>query len=185
MTEIKAIKMDNYDSRKVAIQVVGLPNQTLKRTSNYTVIVPYYRFSQTIQQICRTGGRIVDITLHSSSLIATKTAEILPETKTGFSQTLASAEISESESIATSEPQRETIAPKDSQAEITPAPVESATTRSQITTSKVVRSPRKTTQARRKKSQIDSAKYLKKTMRNAAKIRGKKERKKSKPYLFN
>ncbi len=101
--------MDNYDSRKVAIQVVGLPNRTLKRTSNYTVIVPYYRFSQTIQQICRTGGRIVDITVHSSSLIATKTAETAPETETGFPQTLTPAEISESESFATSKPQTETI----------------------------------------------------------------------------
>jgi hypothetical protein len=192
--------MNNYDSRKVVIQVMGLPNQNLKRRSNYTVIVPYYRFSQTIQQICRTGGRIVNVTVHSSSLINTKTAQISLETETVFPKTSTPATIGDSESSATPKaqvvPETEVIAPqpsplpetieaKDSQEEIVSPPVESATKQSPITTSQIAKSERKTTQTRRQKFHTNSVKYPRKTMRNDSKVRGKKARRRSKPYLFN
>lgn len=82
MSDINAINRENYGDcsrgsggadRKVVIQAIGSFNK--KRRGNYIVIVPYSRLSQTIQQISRTGGRIVNISINSSSLINPEVSE--------------------------------------------------------------------------------------------------------------
>jgi hypothetical protein len=67
MTKFHPNNPSNYDSRKVAIEVTGLRGQDIKRTIE-TLIVPYYRLSQTIQNIHRRGGQILKITMYSSNL---------------------------------------------------------------------------------------------------------------------
>jgi hypothetical protein len=63
---------ENADSRKAIIQVTGARCRQLRK-SNYTVIVPYNRLSKTIQQITRTGGRIIQVTIQSASLFSPET----------------------------------------------------------------------------------------------------------------
>ncbi|HEY9770685.1 MAG TPA: phycobilisome linker polypeptide [Coleofasciculaceae cyanobacterium] len=62
--------ISGYGSRTVAIEVTGVCRQELTRTSNYTVKVPYSRMSQTIQNINRLGGKVANISLNKTTLVA-------------------------------------------------------------------------------------------------------------------
>ena len=53
----------SYGSRTVAIEVSGLCNMGINRTSNYTIKVPYGRMSQTMQTINRSGTKVVGVTV--------------------------------------------------------------------------------------------------------------------------
>ncbi|MGL5943163.1 MAG: phycobilisome linker polypeptide [Waterburya sp.] len=55
--------ISEYCSRTVAIEVTGICRQSMARTSNYTIKVPYSRMSQTIQNINRMGGKIASVSL--------------------------------------------------------------------------------------------------------------------------
>jgi phycocyanin-associated, rod len=58
--------ISEYGSRTVAIEVTGVCRQSVARTSNYTVKVPYSRMSQTIQNISRMGGKVAGVSLGGS-----------------------------------------------------------------------------------------------------------------------
>lgn len=72
------INISEYGSRTVAIEVTGVCRQSVARTSNYTVKVPYSRMSQTIQNISRMGGKIAGVSLGANSPVAA-TPEASPE----------------------------------------------------------------------------------------------------------
>ncbi len=62
--------ISEYGSRTVAIEVTGVCCQSVARTSNYTVKVPYSRMSQTIQNISRMGGKVAGISLGGTASVA-------------------------------------------------------------------------------------------------------------------
>jgi phycocyanin-associated, rod len=62
--------ISEYGSRTVAIKVTGVCRQSVSRTSNYTVKVPYSRMSQTIQNITRMGGKVAGISLGGTTAAA-------------------------------------------------------------------------------------------------------------------
>lgn len=62
--------ISGYGSRTVAIEVTGVCRQDVMRTSNYTIKVPYSRMSQTIQNINRMGGKVANISLRETNVIA-------------------------------------------------------------------------------------------------------------------
>lgn len=73
MARINLTSENNYDSRQFSITVTGLSHQyikhrNIKHRSIYTLLVPYNRLSQTIQQIHLLGDKIIDITAYSSPL---------------------------------------------------------------------------------------------------------------------
>lgn len=183
MSDINEINRDDYSNRKVVIQAIGSLNQ--KRSGKYTMIVPYSRLSQTIQQISKNGGRIVNININSSSLIepkignspAEKTTEVSPintpqadiiteAPKDPEPKKIETQPLTPSKTIESKISQKETVIPP------TPHP---------ITYSKIEKKPNK---PRRKKLQFDRATNFKKTTRNTAKLRGKKTRKHSKLALY-
>jgi phycocyanin-associated, rod len=53
--------------RTFAIEVTGRPNQAKLRTSAYTVKVPYSSLSQTIHSIGQRGGKVVNVTMLTTS----------------------------------------------------------------------------------------------------------------------
>jgi phycocyanin-associated, rod len=178
MSDNNAIDRETYSDRKVVIQAIGSFNQ--KRKGKYTVIVPYSRLSQTIQQISRTGGRIVNISINSSSLINPEVVEkptepsqintskpdLIPETpKITESEKIENQPLKSSKKVETEVNQKETIT------SAAPLP---------ITSSKIEKRPNK---PRRKKLQFERITNFKKTTKNPAKTQGKKSRKRSKLYL--
>ncbi|MEM6501382.1 MAG: phycobilisome linker polypeptide [Cyanobacteria bacterium P01_C01_bin.89] len=48
----------DYGSRTVTISVSGFCNQSISKTGNYQVRVPYGRMAQAMQNISRMGGKI-------------------------------------------------------------------------------------------------------------------------------
>jgi hypothetical protein len=85
MTETN-ISQDNFDNRKVSIQVTGSRDRVRGKKSNYTVIVPYTCLNQTIREISRTGGRIIDVTIKDSCLPAPQIQNPIKEPKSISSQ---------------------------------------------------------------------------------------------------
>ena len=178
MTKINASNWNNYDSRKAVIQVTGLSGQNDRRRSNYTIVVTYNRLSQTIQQLGRTGGKIVNITVSSSALI---NIEGLAN-----SQALTTAVIDESKSATTSEAQpikyeklaiQESIKTETSQ--------EDGNLQPPIVTPQKVDLEKTIARFRRKRTQSDRTTFSKRYSRNSIRIRDKKARKRSKTYLVN
>jgi ribosomal protein S8 len=56
--------ISSYDSRMITITVTGIRKQFV-RLANQTIHVPYSRLSQTIHNIHRSGGNIVDMSSSS------------------------------------------------------------------------------------------------------------------------
>ncbi|MGD1851419.1 MAG: phycobilisome linker polypeptide [Cyanophyceae cyanobacterium] len=52
------IATGDHSSRTVTISVSGFCNQSISKTGNYQVRVPYARMAQTMQNISRMGGKI-------------------------------------------------------------------------------------------------------------------------------
>jgi phycocyanin-associated, rod len=71
--------ISEYSSRTVTIQVTGVCRQSVARTSNYTVKVPYSRMSQTIQNISRMGGKVAGVSLVGTTPVATKSSQPVAE----------------------------------------------------------------------------------------------------------
>jgi phycocyanin-associated, rod len=71
--------ISEYGSRTVAIEVTGICRQSVARTSNYTVKVPYSRMSQTIQNISRMGGKVAGISLGGVSPMIETHSETTPQ----------------------------------------------------------------------------------------------------------
>lgn len=75
--------ISEYGSRTVAIEVTGVCRQSVARTSNYTVKVPYSRMSQTIQNISRMGGKVASVSLGGTPSVTETPSETVaqPEPK--------------------------------------------------------------------------------------------------------
>jgi phycocyanin-associated, rod len=58
--------ISNHQSRMVTITVTGIQQQ-LMRISNQTLSVPYNRLSQTMRNIHRVGGKVVDVSMQTAS----------------------------------------------------------------------------------------------------------------------
>ncbi len=65
----------SYGNRTVTIEVAGLCDMGITRTSNYTIKVPYSRMSQTMQTINRSGAKVVGVTLPGASAAAGQSAK--------------------------------------------------------------------------------------------------------------
>ncbi|MEM9245535.1 MAG: phycobilisome linker polypeptide [Cyanobacteria bacterium P01_F01_bin.153] len=53
----------DYGSRTVTISVSGFCNQSISKTGNYQVRVPYGRMSQAMKNISRMGGKIEGVSV--------------------------------------------------------------------------------------------------------------------------
>ncbi|MDJ0594739.1 MAG: phycobilisome linker polypeptide [Pleurocapsa sp. MO_226.B13] len=67
MITVGDTNISGYGSRTVAIEVTGVCRQDVMRTSNYTIKVPYSRMTQTIQNINRMGGKVVNVSLKDTA----------------------------------------------------------------------------------------------------------------------
>ncbi len=174
---------NSSDSRKVAIKVTGVCRQDLTPKSVYTIIVPYSRLSQTIQQINRLGGQIVDVSVRSSVLVdpsqISTTSIKAAETETSKANNLPveAIKIAETEIIAdnlTVEPistvleevtetaSNQLVEPESdenlSEAQVSPEILSSSLSATEITTSDAPKALSKTkTKLRKEKSRLKEA----------------------------
>jgi CpcD/allophycocyanin linker domain len=65
--------------RMVRLEVAGMCQQQISRTSNYAVTVPYSSMSQAMQNIQRRGGKVIGV--HVSDVIAAVGTPIAAATK--------------------------------------------------------------------------------------------------------
>ena len=63
MNVLGSTGVSDYQNRTVTIEVTGVAQQAVMKTSNYTVRVPYSQMSQTMQSINRQGGKVASIQL--------------------------------------------------------------------------------------------------------------------------
>jgi phycocyanin-associated, rod len=59
--------LSGESGRTFAIEVKGSPNQARLRTSSYTLKVPYSSLSQAIHSIGQRGGKVVNVTMLTTS----------------------------------------------------------------------------------------------------------------------
>ncbi|MEL7086535.1 MAG: phycobilisome linker polypeptide [Cyanobacteria bacterium P01_A01_bin.3] len=64
----------SYGNRTVAIEVSGLCDMGITRTSNYTIKVPFSRMSQTMQTINRSGAKVIGVTVPGAQAVAEEPA---------------------------------------------------------------------------------------------------------------
>ena len=65
----------SYGNRTVAIEVSGLCDMGINRTSNYTLKVPFSRMSHTMQTLNRSGAKVVGVTLSGANAAAETSAK--------------------------------------------------------------------------------------------------------------
>jgi hypothetical protein len=53
--------VSNYNARSVLLEVNGLCHQSISKTTNYQIKVPYNRLSQTIQNLSRMGAKVTKV----------------------------------------------------------------------------------------------------------------------------
>ncbi|MGD1896418.1 MAG: phycobilisome linker polypeptide [Phormidesmis sp.] len=63
MNVLGSAGISDYQNRTVTIEVSGIAQQSVLKTSNYTVRVPYSQMSQAMQSINRQGGKVASIQL--------------------------------------------------------------------------------------------------------------------------
>lgn len=68
MTTIGTLGTSSYGTRTVEIEVTGVCQQDVAKTSTYTVKVPYSRMSQAMQSINRMGGKVAGVTVSTSGV---------------------------------------------------------------------------------------------------------------------
>lgn len=66
MTTSGSAGVSDYNSRSVIIKVTGLARQSMMKTSNYEVKVPFSQMSKTMQNIGRLGGKVAAISVVGS-----------------------------------------------------------------------------------------------------------------------
>jgi hypothetical protein len=85
----------DYNNRMVVLEVTGVLNAKVRNT-HYTIKVPYARLSQTVQRICRAGGKIGNVTMASfSPSEVAETAEQKPIGETVAAETVEQIQINE------------------------------------------------------------------------------------------
>ncbi len=78
--------ISDYNNRTVTIEVSGVCQQSVMKTSNYKVQVAYSQMSQALQNINRQGGKVVSVQLMGN-----------PPARAGTSAPTAEAPASEAE----------------------------------------------------------------------------------------
>ena len=63
MTTLGSAGISDYQNRPVTIGVTGMRQQSVLKTSDYQVRVPYSQMSQTLQSINRQGGKVAFVQL--------------------------------------------------------------------------------------------------------------------------
>ncbi len=63
MNTLGSAGISDYQTRTVTIEVAGVRQQSVLKTSSYTVRVPYSQMSQAMQTINRQGGKVASIQL--------------------------------------------------------------------------------------------------------------------------
>lgn len=67
--------VSGYNSRIVTIQVTGVCQQSVMKTSNYQVRVPYSQMSQALRTINQQGGKVASVQLMGNApVMASSTA---------------------------------------------------------------------------------------------------------------
>jgi CpcD/allophycocyanin linker domain len=64
--------------RMVRLEVAGLRQQHMSRSSNYSVTIPYSSMSSAMQNIMRLGGKVVGVKVSDAAMGATPDAVITP-----------------------------------------------------------------------------------------------------------
>ena len=68
--------VSDYQNRTVTIEVTGVAQQSVMKTSNYTVRVPYAQMSQTMQSINRQGGKVASVQLMGNDPVVANNASV-------------------------------------------------------------------------------------------------------------
>lgn len=63
MNVLGSAGISDHQSRTVTIEVAGVCQQSVLKTGNYTVRVPYSQMSQAMQSINRQGGKVASVQL--------------------------------------------------------------------------------------------------------------------------
>jgi phycocyanin-associated, rod len=66
MKTIPSAGISDYQNRTVTIDVTGVCQQSVLKTSNYQLKIPYSQMSQALQSIHRQGGKVASIQLMSN-----------------------------------------------------------------------------------------------------------------------
>ncbi|MEL6469305.1 MAG: phycobilisome linker polypeptide [Cyanobacteria bacterium J06623_4] len=61
MNVLGSAGISDYKNRTVTIEVAGVCQQSVLKTSNYQVRVPYSQMSEAMQSINRQGGRVASV----------------------------------------------------------------------------------------------------------------------------
>ncbi|NEP63496.1 MAG: rod-capping linker protein [Symploca sp. SIO2G7] len=63
MTTTGCVGVSDYGSRAVIIDVANVSRQSVAKSSNYQVKVPYSQMSQAMRNIAELGGKVVGISV--------------------------------------------------------------------------------------------------------------------------
>ena len=80
MTTLGSTGLSDYQNRPVTIGVTGMRQQSVLKTSDYQVRVPYSQMSQTLQSINRQGGKVAFVQLMGNPPVASSNADAQAET---------------------------------------------------------------------------------------------------------
>lgn len=70
MKTMGSASVSDYQNRTMTIGVTGMCQQSLLKTSDYQVQVPYSQMSQTLQSIHRRGGKVAFVQLAGNSPVS-------------------------------------------------------------------------------------------------------------------
>lgn len=63
MTTTGCVGVSDYDSRSVTIDVASVARQSVAKSSNYQIKVPFSQMSQTMRNIAELGGKVVGVSV--------------------------------------------------------------------------------------------------------------------------
>ena len=79
MNTLGSTGISDHQSRTVTIEVAGVCQQSVLKTSNYQVRVPYSQMSQAMQSINRQGGKVASVQLMGNPPVTAGSADEAPE----------------------------------------------------------------------------------------------------------
>ncbi|MEM6599553.1 MAG: phycobilisome linker polypeptide [Cyanobacteria bacterium P01_D01_bin.36] len=74
MNTLGSAGISDYQSRTVTIEVSGVCQQSVLKTGNYTVRVPYSQMSRAMQSINRQGGKVASVQLMGNAPVVAGSA---------------------------------------------------------------------------------------------------------------
>ncbi|EKV01044.1 phycobilisome-associated family protein [Leptolyngbya sp. PCC 7375] len=63
MTTTGCVGVSDYNSRAVTIDVASVARQSVAKSSNYQIKVPFSQMSQTMRNIAELGGKVVGVSV--------------------------------------------------------------------------------------------------------------------------